>query len=1178
MYNFAHLHVHSEYSLLDGACRITDLVDRVAELGQTSVAITDHGVMYGAIDFYNACKAKGIHPVIGCEVYLAPRSRFSKAYRSGESHSHLILLCENQTGYRNLIHMVSLAFSEGFYKKPRIDMELLRRNSEGLICLSACLAGAIPRALLKDDKATARQLCEEFLDIFDREHFYLEIQDHGIGEQKKVNEGLYELAREYDIGLVATNDAHYLTRDDAKTQDVLMAIQMKKTLDDPTRMQFEMSEFFIKSGDEMADLFPDRLEALENSVKIAERCRVEFEFGKYHLPAFDVPEGYTALEYLKKLCADGFAKQYPDDDGTVWKQLEYEIDMIAQMGFVDYFLIVSNFIGYAKSQGIPVGPGRGSAAGSVVSYCLAITEIDPIRYSLYFERFLNPERVSMPDIDVDFCYVRRPEVIDYVTRKYGADCVSQIVTFGTLGAKNAIRDVGRTLGLSYPLVDGVSKAIPEELHMNINKALEVNADLKKQYDESPDIRKMIDIARAVEGMPRHASMHAAGVVITKNPVDTYVPLARTNDQMVAQYDMVTLERLGLLKFDFLGLRTLTVMADAEKMIRKHTPDFSIQSIPLDDAATYEMLGEGKTMGVFQLESSGITDVVARLRPASIEDVTAIVALYRPGPMQSIPRYIENRHHPETISYKHPLLEPILKVTYGCMIYQEQVMQVFQSLAGYSLGKADIVRRAMSKKKMKELEKERIAFLYGDEKQGIDGAIKRGVPENVAAELFDEIMDFANYAFNKAHAVCYAFISYQTAYLKRHYPKEFMAALMTSVLENSEKLKEYMQNTRNMGIEIIPPDVNVSEPGFTVADDKIRLGFSAIKDVGRAFGDQILENRRQNGSFSCFQEFCERMSRLGLNARTLKALIQAGSFDSMGYRRSQLTLVAASFLSDMSKQAKKNNVDQLDLFHIADESAKDSLLELPDAPEYSKEEILKLEKETIGTYLSGHPMELYRDLTRRIKTASILQITRDMTEKNEKSVYKDGMKVRLACVISNIKPTVSKKGESMAFGAAEDESGSIEFIVFSHALRECGRYLRTGDAVLIVGKVSARDGGAKIIVNQVLPLTEQTVGDIVAEDALEDEQAVYPFESSIYNDSRPKKLFIRIPTLQDKKLLRRLNRILSAYKGETPVTLCPQDLGKGVKFPCRCYANIALINQLKSVFGKDNVVLRLAKAS
>ena len=804
MVPFAHLHVHSEYSLLDGACRIEKLVDRVAELGQTSCALTDHGVMYGVIDFYRACKAKGIHPVIGCEVYLAPHSRFDRSYINGEWHTHLILLCENMTGYRNLIHMVSCGFSEGFYMKPRIDMELLRAHSEGLICLSACLAGAIPRALADGDMDGAYDLCEQFLDIFDREHFYLEIQDHGIPLQQKVNEGLYQLSRELNIGLVATNDAHYLTKADARIQDVLMSIQMGKTVDDPTRMKFETQEFYIKDADEMAALFPEHPEALANTVKIAERCQVEFEFGKYHLPEFDVPVGYTSLEYLQKLCDEGFARRYPNDDGTVRKRLQYEIDMIAKMGFVDYFLIVSDFIGYAKSQGIPVGPGRGSAAGSIVSYCLAITDLDPIHYSLYFERFLNPERVSMPDIDVDFCYVRRPEVIEYVTRKYGKDRVAQIVTFGTMAARGAIRDVGRALNIPYNDVDAVAKQVPNELHITIDKALTINAELKKMYDEQPQVKELIDTARALEGMPRNASTHAAGVVITKDPVDTYVPLSRNGDQMVTQFTMVTIEELGLLKMDFLGLRNLTVIADAEKLIRRHTPDFSIENVDMSDPATYEMLGKGSTMGVFQLESAGITNVVTGLRPQSIEDITAVVALYRPGPMQSIPRYIECRHHPEKVTYKHPLLEPILSVTYGCMIYQEQVMQVFQSLAGYSLGKADMVRRAMSKKKMKELEKERVNFIYGNEELGIDGAIKRGVPEAVAASLFDEIMDFANYAFNKAHAVCYAVVSFRTAYLKCHYPREYLAALLTNLNEGDILFVDEIHRLNRSVEEILYP--------------------------------------------------------------------------------------------------------------------------------------------------------------------------------------------------------------------------------------------------------------------------------------------------------------------------------------------------------------------------------------
>ncbi len=931
MVPFAHLHVHSEYSLLDGACRIEGLVERVAELGQTSCALTDHGVMYGVIDFYRACKAKGIHPVIGCEVYLAPHSRFERSYVNGEWHSHLILLCENMTGYRNLIHMVSLGFSEGFYMKPRIDMDLLRQHSEGLICLSACLAGVIPRALAEGDMDGAYELCEQFLDIFDRDHFYLEVQDHGIEVQKKVNEGLYQLAKELDIGLVATNDAHYLTKQDAKIQDVLMSIQMGKTVDDPTRMKFETQEFYIKDADEMAALFPEHPEALANTVRIAERCQVEFEFGKYHLPEFDVPKGYGALQYLQKLCDEGFAKRYPDDDGTVRARLQYEIDMIAQMGFVDYFLIVSDFIGYAKSNGIPVGPGRGSAAGSIVSYCLGITDLDPIHYSLYFERFLNPERVSMPDIDVDFCYVRRPEVIEYVTEKYGKDRVAQIVTFGTMAARGAIRDVGRALSIPYNEVDAVAKQVPNELHITINKALAVNPELKKMYDEKPQVRELIDTARALEGMPRHASTHAAGVVITKDPVDTYVPLARNDEQMVTQFTMTTLEELGLLKMDFLGLRNLTVIADAEKMIRRHVPDFNIETVDMNDKATYEMLGRGSTMGVFQLESAGITNVVTGLRPASIEDITAVVALYRPGPMQSIPRYIECRHHPEKVTYKHPLLEPILKVTYGCMIYQEQVMQVFQSLAGYSLGKADMVRRAMSKKKMKELEKERVNFIHGNETLGIDGAVKRGVPEHIAAGLFDEIMDFANYAFNKAHAVCYAVVSFRTAYLKCHYPREYMAALLTSVLDWSDKISEYIQAAREMGIRVLPPDVNESFDGFSVSGRDIRFGLAAVKGVGRSFMKQLVEERETGGLFSSFQDFCERMYDRELNRRALESLIKAGSFDSMGYRRSQLLQIVGAVVDAIAQSRKKNIEGQMDLFGMGNDEVQDTQIARPYTP-------------------------------------------------------------------------------------------------------------------------------------------------------------------------------------------------------------------------------------------------------
>ena len=1171
MVPFAHLHVHSEYSLLDGACRIEGLVDRVAALGQSACALTDHGVMYGVIDFYRACKAKGVHPVIGCEVYLAPHSRFDRSYVNGEWHSHLILLCENMTGYRNLIHMVSLGFAEGFYMKPRIDMDLLRQHSEGLICLSACLAGVIPRALAEGDMDGAYELCEQFLEIFDRDHFYLEVQDHGIEIQKKVNEGLFQLAEELNIGLVATNDAHYLTRKDARIQDVLMSIQMGKTVDDPTRMKFETEEFYIKDADEMAALFPNHPEALANTVKIAERCQVEFEFGKYHLPEFDVPEGYTALQYLQKLCDEGFAVRYPKDDGTVRARLQYEIDMITQMGFVDYFLIVSDFIGYAKRQGIPVGPGRGSAAGSIVSYCLGITDLDPIHYSLYFERFLNPERVSMPDIDVDFCYVRRPEVIEYVTNKYGKDRVAQIVTFGTMAARGAIRDVGRALNIPYNEVDVVAKQVPNELHITIDKALAVNPELKKMYDEKPQVRELIDTARALEGMPRHASTHAAGVVITKDPVDTYVPLARNDEQMVTQFTMTTLEELGLLKMDFLGLRNLTVIADAEKMIRRHVPDFNIEKVDMSDKATYEMLGRGSTMGVFQLESAGITNVVTGLQPESIEDITAVVALYRPGPMQSIPRYIECRHHPEKVTYKHPLLEPILGVTYGCMIYQEQVMQVFQSLAGYSLGKADMVRRAMSKKKMKELEKERVNFIHGNEELGIDGAVKRGVPEAVAASLFDEIMDFANYAFNKAHAVCYAVVSFRTAYLKCHYPREYMAALLTSVLDSSDKISEYIQAAREMGISVLPPDVNESYDGFSVSGRDIRFGLAAVKGVGRSFMKQLVAERETGGLFSSFQEFCERMYDRELNRRALESLIKAGAFDSMGYRRSQLIQIVGAVVDAIAQSRKKNIEGQMDLFGMGNDEVQDTQIALPNIPEVSKRELLAMEKETTGLYLSGHPMDEYRDLARQAQAASVRQIIDDLSGESAQPQYKDGMTVHLACVITAVRLKSTKNGSMMAYVTVEDESAAIELVVFPRSLQQCGAYLTEDSAVLLTGKIDAREDEApKILLNEAQPLTEAAVSSMQSRE--------HP-QQSVYTDAQaarlaPQKLYLRIASMQSDEWPQ-IKEILVTQPGDTPVYLYPTDTKKKTLAARRywCQPDVPFLEKLRFLLGEEDVIIK-----
>lgn len=1171
MENFAHLHVHTEYSLLDGACRIEKLMDRVAELGQTAVAMTDHGVMYGAIDFYRAAKARGIHPVIGCEVYVTPGSRFERGYAQGQWHRHLILLCENMEGYRNLIHMVSLSFSEGFYVRPRVDLDLLRKHSKGLICLSACLAGSIPQALMNGDYEGAKKQALEFRGIFGENNFFLEIQDHGIEAQKEVNMGLYRLSDETGIPLVATNDAHYLTREDARIQDVLMAIQMGKTVDDPTRMKFETNEFYIKSEEEMFALFPTHPDAIARTVEIANRCQVEFEFGKYHLPQFDVPDGYTAREYLDKLCLEGLHERYPDDDGTVRERLDYEINMIDKMGFVDYFLIVSDFIHYAKRNGIPVGPGRGSAAGSIVSYCLGITDLDPIKYSLYFERFLNPERVSMPDIDVDFCYVRRPEVIEYVTRKYGADHVAQIVTFGTMAARAAIRDVGRALSIPYNEADAVAKQVPMELHITIDRALTINPELKKMYDSNPTVKNLIDTARALEGMPRHASTHAAGVVITKDPVDTYVPLARNDEQMVTQFTMTTLEELGLLKMDFLGLRNLTVIADAEKMIRRHTPDFSIEKVSDHDAATFQMLGQGRTMGVFQLESAGITNVVTGLRPQSIEDITAVVALYRPGPMQSIPRYIECRHHPEKVRYKHPLLEPILSVTYGCMVYQEQVMEAFRKLAGYSLGKADMVRRAMSKKKFKELEKERVSFIYGNPDEGIDGAIARGVPEQTAAEIFDEIMDFANYAFNKAHAVCYAVVSYRTAYLKCHYPREYLAALLTSVLDVPGKISEYIAEAKEMGIRVLPPDVNSSEDGFSVSGEDIRFGLAAIKNVGRAFMRQLVEERQANGPYTSLMDFCERLYDKDLNRRALESMIQAGAFDSMGFHRSQMLAVYERVVDAVANERRKNVEGQLDLFGMGVENVQDEEIAMPNLPEMGKKELLALEKQTTGLYLSGHPMDAYESLAKRANAAKIRAIADDLMPDAEQPKYKDGMYVNLACVVSAVKLKSTKSGSMMAYATVEDMTGMMELVVFPNALQQFGMYLKEDEAVLINGRIDAREDEApKLIVQSAAPLSEESVSaleskELAKKPTLTGQQALA---------KAGQRLYLRLPELSGEQF-EQVKRFLAKQPGEIPVVLCLTSGGKPRLAPRSlwCAGNLQLMQNLRFLLGNENVILK-----
>ena len=1000
--SFVHLHVHTEYSLLDGACRIGKLVQRAAELGQTAVAITDHGVMYGVIDFYRAAKAAGIKPIIGCEVYVAPRTMTDRVHGVDNEAQHLVLLCENETGYRNLSYLVSKGFLEGFYVKPRVDLALLRQHSEGLIALSACLAGAIPRRLRMGDYEGAKSYALEMADIFGPEHFYLELQDHGIPEQKEVNRGLIRMSAETGLPLAATNDAHYLTREDSYIQDVLMCIQMGKTVDDQNRMRFETQEFYIKSEEEMRALFPNHPAAIENTQKIADRCNVEFTFGVYHLPEYLPPDGSASLTYFRRLCHEGFAERYPDAPESYRERLAYEMGVIERMGYVDYYLIVADFIRWAKAEGIPVGPGRGSGAASIAAYCMHITEVDPMKYALIFERFLNPERVSMPDFDTDFCQERRGEVIDYVMRKYGKDRVAQIVTFGTMAARAAIRDVGRALDFTYAETDTVAKLIPTTLHMTLDEALRVSPQLKELYDGDERMKKLIDTARALEGMPRNTSTHAAGVVITKDPVSDYVPLAKNDEKIVTQFTMTTIEELGLLKMDFLGLRNLTIIDEAEREIRKRHPDFDLRTVRDDDPDSFRMLSEGKTAGVFQLESTGITGVCVNMKPQSIEDLTAIVALYRPGPMDSIPKFIDNKLHPEKITYLCPQLEPILKVTYGCIVYQEQVIEIFRKLGGYSLGQADNMRRAISKKKEKVIQAEQQTFVYGDPERGIPGAMANGVSETAAQTIYRDILDFANYAFNKAHAVCYAKVSYDTAYLKCHFPKEYMAALLTSVLDNTAKAVGYIAECREMGIRLLHPDVNASEDSFTVEADGIRFGLGAVKNIGRGLLRQMVREREANGKFASLEDFIERMQDTDLNKRAVENLIKCGAFDGLGLNRAQMLYAYETMMDSIADSKNRNIAGQLQLFDmLGDETEeKKSTIPVPKLPELPKRDLMQMEKETIGLYLSGHPMDEYR---KQLKGSGVVPIVRILQsfEQGDRA-FRDEQIVRIAGIVESVK--------------------------------------------------------------------------------------------------------------------------------------------------------------------------------
>ena len=1074
--SFAHLHVHTEYSLLDGSNKIKECVSRVKELGMNSVAITDHGVMFGVIDFYRAAKAVGIKPILGCEVYVAPGSRFDKeAAGSGEErYYHLVLLAENDLGYHNLMKIVSRGFTEGYYYKPRVDLEVLKEFHEGIIALSACLAGEVQRNILRGMYSEGKEAALRYQKIFGEGNFFLELQDHGMQEQKMVNQSLLRMSQETGIELVATNDIHYTYAEDEKPHDMLLCIQTGKKLSDENRMRYEGGQYYIKSEEEMRTLFPYALQALENTQKIADRCNVEIEFGVTKLPKYDVPEGYTSWEYLQHLCYQGLKKRYPSGDEALKNRLEYELSVIKSMGYVDYFLIVWDFIKYAKDHGIMVGPGRGSAAGSIVAYCLEITSIDPIKYQLLFERFLNPERVSMPDIDVDFCFERRQEVIDYVVEKYGSDRVVQIVTFGTMAAKGVIRDVGRVMDLPYAFVDSIAKMIPKELNITLDRALSMNPELKKLYQEDDRVHELIDMSKRLEGLPRHTSMHAAGVVISQKSVDEYVPLSLGSDgSVVAQFTMTTLEELGLLKMDFLGLRTLTVIQDAARLASESAGErIDINQIDYDDKRVLESIGTGKTDGIFQLESGGMKSFMKELKPQNLEDIIAGISLYRPGPMDFIPQYIKGKNHPETITYDCPQLEPILAPTYGCIVYQEQVMQIVRDLAGYTLGRSDLLRRAMSKKKGEVMERERKNFVYGNPEEGVPGCIANGIDEKTANKIYDEMIDFAKYAFNKSHAAAYAVVSYQTAWLKYYYPVEFMAALMTSVIDNPGKVSEYIYTCRQLGIEILPPDINKGEGSFSVDNGNIRYGLAAIKSIGRPVIDAIIAERNARGEFKNLKDFIERLSGKEVNKRTIESFIKSGAFDSLGGTRKQFMVIYVKILDQVNQERKYSMTGQLSLFDMVDDDQKAEFdIPLPPVGEYEKETKLAFEKEVLGIYLSGHPMEEYEEKWKKNISRTTLDFQLD--EETGRTKVHDGAREIVGGIITSKTIKYTKNNQTMAFITLEDLAGSVEVVIFPKVYEKNQQYLNEEGKVFVKGRVSEEDEAAsKLICESIVPF-EQT---------------------------------------------------------------------------------------------------------
>ncbi len=1163
---FAHLHLHTEYSLLDGACRIERLLDKVQELGQTSVAITDHGCMYGVIEFYKAAKKRGIKPILGCEVYVAKRTRFDRVHELDSENRHLVLLCENEAGYRNLIAMVSKSWTEGFYNRPRVDFELLEQHHEGLIALSACLAGEIPRALSRNDYAGAKEAALRYREIFGPENFFLEIQDHGLENQHYVNPQIIRLSKETGIPLVVTNDCHYIEKEDSAMHHVLICIQTGRTVEDEDTLEFGSEEFYVKSEAEMRALFPELPEAADNTAKIAERCRVEIEFGKTKLPRFDPPDGSDSESFFKSLCFEGLKKRYGEQpEQSLLDRLSYEISVISQMGYVNYYLIVWDFIRYAKSVGIPVGPGRGSGAGSLCAYCVGITNVDPIRYGLIFERFLNAERVSMPDFDIDFSDERRDEIIQYVLDRYGADHVAQIVTFGTMAARGALRDVGRAMAIPYNKVDQVAKQVPMELGITLDAALKSSQSFRAQYESDEQVKALVDMARKLEGMPRHASTHAAGVLITDRPVTEYVPLAKNDDVVVTQFTMPAIEELGLLKMDFLGLRNLSVIDNAQKLIRRREPDFSIEAIPEDDGETFRMMAQADSVGVFQFESGGMKRLLSQAEPESIEDLIAIISLYRPGPMQFIPMYIENRKHPDRVVYRHEKLKPILDVTYGCIIYQEQVMQIFRELAGYSLGRADIVRRAMAKKKRDVLEKERQIFLHGQRREDgsweVEGCLNRGVDQKTAEELFREIESFASYAFNKSHAAAYAVVAYQTAYLKRHYPREYMASLLSSVLGWAGKVAEYMEECKRLRISVLPPHVNESDMGFTVAGETIRYGLLAVKNLGRAVILRMVEERRRGGAFISFYNFCKRMSGKDLNRKAIESLIKCGALDGLGNNRREMLLSVESVLNSLETDKCRNLEGQMGLFDTpgTEEGGEPALQK---AEEFSVGDKLAMEKEVTGMYLSGHPMMDHAELYETGRYARSDEIFR--SSQGDSELYRDGQQVTLLVVIAEMRRKNTKNGGTMAFLTLEDMYGAITGLVFPKTLE---------------GFADLLEGGAVVEVSGRLSFTEDQEPELICMKFSKPGQG-----GTEGNGRRPAAqsggsgrpgLYLKLDSKEDPRYKKAMEYLAIFDEGRTDVYLFFRDSQKLMKAPARFRAelNDTLLFALEKLLGEENVAVR-----